>query len=368
MPLRYNVKSAATGAGKLTTLGNIVAEACCEGRNAFRTVPGTENFVSLALVAANGQIESPRLWRSGGRLIVEVRLPSGQPGLALICRFCATAHDIASLLRWLNRTHNHRRSGQLIAGMLLLLATCGWIFGGEDGAQRALGATPLPDDSAIVPEIMLHQVGARLLYPAEMPALFDILRVICHRAGLLRCPDLYYLPTAGMMNAYSLGGPRRSAITLTDGVLRAMNLNEIAGILAHEVAHIRNGDTCAMTWASMLQRAIALTSLASLAALQRHSDATVGPLAALLSYASAVSQLLYLALSRTREFDADATALELIDDPQALVSALNKLERHHNTAQNLPALSLLRNGVEFLRSHPATSERICHLRRLALSI
>jgi heat shock protein HtpX len=349
-------------------LGNMATEACGDGRNVFRTVPGASHIFTLALGPTDGHVESPRLSLSGGTLIVEMQLPSGQPGLALFCCIHTKAHAVADWQRWLNRAHNHRRSGRLIAGMILLLATCGWIVGGEDGAKRAVSVgAPLPHDLAIAPEIMLQQLGARLLHPSEAPVLFDVLRDICRRAGLLRCPELYYLPAAGAMNAYALGDPRRSAITLTDGLLRGMTLNEIAGILAHEVAHIRNSDASAMTWASMLNRAIALTSLASLATLQRQNGAPEMPLAALLSCASTIGQLLYLALSRIREFDADATALELIDDPQALVSALHKLERHHNAAQDLPAASL-QDGHEFLRTHPATHERVGHLRRLAFSI
>jgi heat shock protein HtpX len=354
------------GAGILRRFGNTAAERYYVPRNTFSTVPEVGHFVTLALVPANGQIESPRLLRSGGKLVVELQLPSGQPGLDLICRIGAGTDEIAELLRSLDRADSHRRSGRVIAGMLLLLATCGWICGGEDGANLAVRGAPLPDDSVITPEIMLQQFGARLLHPAEMPMLFDMLRAISARAGLPRCPDLYYLPAVGTMNAYALGGPRRSAITLTDGLLHGMTPNEIAGILAHEVAHIRNGDACAMTWATMLHRAIVLTSLASLAALQRGARSAHSPLAALLNCASAIGQLLCLALSRIREFDADATALGLIDDPQALVSALNKLERHHNPAQYSSA-AFVPSGAGFLRSHPTTSERVDHLLRLALA-
>lgn len=295
-------------------LGNTAAETCSYGRNGRWTVPDAPHFIAVA------------------------------------------------------HTLNHRRSECVIAGMILLLAVCGWIVDGDDGAHRAVkNGTPLPDDLAVPPDVILRQLGARLLRPAEMPALFDMLRDICRRAGLLRLPDLYYLPVAGAMNAYALGGPRRSAITLTDGLLRGMTPDEIAGILAHEIAHICNGDACAMTWASTLQRAIALTALTSLAALQRCDGVTAAPLAALLSSASAIGQLLYLALSRIRELDADTTALEFIDDPQALVSALHKLERHHNAAHNMAALWSNDGPLELLRSHPATWRRVGNLRRLAFS-
>ena len=357
-------------------LGNAAAETYCYGGNVLGTLPDAAHSITLALVPATGhshssqllppQLLPPQVFRSGDTFVIEMQLPSGRPGLALCCRIRANARELADLQRGFNRDFNHRRSGRVIAGMILLLAVCGWITGGDDGAKQAVASgAPLPDNSAISPDVMLRQFGARQLHPAEMPLLFDMLRDICRRAGLSRLPDLYLLHSAGAMNAYALGGLSRSAITLTDGLLAGMTRNEIAGILAHEVAHIRNGDARAMTWANTLHRAIALTALTGLATLQRQAGMAASSLAALLSCASAIGQLLYLALSRIRELDADATALELIDDPQALVSALHKLERHHNAAHDLPALWSHDALLEFLRSHPATSERVGTLHRLA---
>jgi heat shock protein HtpX len=214
---------------------------------------------------------------------------------------------------------------------------------------------------------MQRWFGARLLRPAEMPALFDVLHDICRRARLHRPPDLYYLPAPHSMNAYALGGPEGSAITLTEGLLRGMTLGEIAGILAHEVAHIRNNDTWAMSWAAALQRAISLTSLIGLVSLQgpHGQTASARPLALLLTSAPAIGQLLCLALSRIRELDADAVALELIDDTQALIAALDKLEHHHTGSRVTPMAAYEEGPRRFLRSHPATSERVGTLLRLA---
>jgi heat shock protein HtpX len=353
----------------LLPLGIAAAEARYDGRNALGKLPDATRFITFALVPATGHIQSPRLWLSGDAVVIELELASGRPGLALCCRIRANAREIAELQHSFDRDVNHRRSGSVIAGMILLLAICGWIVGGDHGAKQAVArGAPLPDEAAIAPDVMLRQLGARPLYPTEMPLLFAMLRDICRRAGLSRLPDLYLLHSAGAMNAYALGGRDRSAITLTDGLLAGMTRNEIAGILAHEVAHIRNGDASAMTWAGTLHRAITLNALTSLAVLQGWDGRAARPLAALLSSASAIGQLLYLALSRIRELAADATALELIDDPQALVSALYKLERHHNAAHGLSAISARDGLLEFLRSHPATPERIGNLRRLAAAI
>lgn len=348
-------------------LGNSAAEA--GARDVCWTFPGGQDRITLAFVPVSDRATSfPQVLYLGATILIEIQLPSSRPGYALACRVQTNSRQVENLHRHLNRMMNHRRSGGVITGMILLLAICGWIIGGADGATRAVTVgAPLPEDWAILPEIMSRRFGARLLNCSEMPLVFAALRDICHRAGLFRLPDLYYVPIS-TMNAYALGGPRRSAITLTAGLLQGMTLNEVAAILAHEVAHIRNSDTRALTWADMLHRAIALTSLTSLAALQREHGSVSPPLAAFLRCASAIGQLLYLALSRIRELDADATALELIDNPQSLVSALQKLERHHSAAYDSKPIRMRDAMSEFMSSHPATWERVGILRWLAPSI
>jgi heat shock protein HtpX len=319
---------------------------------------------ALALQPGDSRVESPRISISGSSIVVELRLPNGGPETALRCCIQANARELARLQHHFHRAGNHRRTEWAISGMVLLLAVCGWIIGGADGARWAVtGGTPAPDGSPISPELMRRQFGARPLHPADVPALFEILRHICLRARLPRLPDLYYLAAPHSMNAYALGGPHGSAITLTEGLLRDLTLGEIAGILAHEVAHISNNDTWSMTWAVALHRAIALTSLIALSRQAEHGPAS--PLAMLLHRAPAIGELLCLALSRIRELDADATALELIDDPQALVAALHKLERHHTGLPVMAAVSPAESSERFLSSHPATAERVGLLLRLA---
>jgi heat shock protein HtpX len=311
----------------------------------------------------------PRFSYSGAMGIVETDLALRRSGMALRCRVHASTYDLSRLQRQLHRDCNERRSGRVMAGMVLLLALCGWISGGEEGVRRAVSeTTPSDDGTAISPEAMRRRFGARRLHPNEMPALFAILQDICRRANLARLPDIYFVAAPHSMNAYALGGPDGSAITLTEGLLRGMTLGEIAGILAHEVAHIRNNDGWAMRWAAALHRAIAQASQASLMSLRMQrgwSGTPDRPLAMLLGGASAIGQLLCLALSRIRELDADALALELIDDAQALVAALHKLERHHTGSAFMSASTQQDGFMGFLRSHPETSERVGHLLTLA---
>jgi heat shock protein HtpX len=122
-----------------------------------------------------------------------------------------------------------------------------------------------------------------------------------------------------------------------------------------------------MSWAAALHRAIEWTSLTGLVLLRaQHADMTSNrALAGLLSAAPSIAGLLRLALSRTRELDADATALELTGDWQALIAALDKLERHHAGFPVLSAAVREQDPMRFLRSHPATSERVGALLSLA---
>jgi heat shock protein HtpX len=337
--------------------------------NAVCSFPRGRAFVHLALIP----VSAPPAWPTVsffGPDGIEIEIGGNLPGVALRCRIQGDAREFQQLRRRLNRALNHQRSGQVVAGMALLLALCGWIVGGDDGALAALlSAMPQASDSETVsPDMIRRQFGARLLYPADMPVLFEILSGVCRRAGLSRMPDLYYLPSPGNMNAYAVGTSDRSAIILADGLLRGMTRAEVAGILAHEIAHIRSDDGWIMTWAAAMCRAMTKLSLIggfSAALHNGRKPMDTPPLAALLSAAPAVGQLLWLGLSRIRESDADVVALELVDDPQALIVALGKLERHHTGVYPEPQPAVQAELLRYLRSHPATWERVGVLMKLA---
>ena len=344
-------------------LGNTCAAPWREARIGPSTY-ATRLSIDVVPSHASRITEMPRFLFAGTRGILEADLPTGWTGLILRCRIHGSAHDLSDLQRHLNRAINERRSGRVMAGMVLLLALCAWISGGEEAVRRAvLESAPGDDVTVILPEVVQRRFGARQLYRHEMPALFGLLDDICRRANLQRSPDIY-IAASTSMNAYALGGPDRSAITVTEGLLRGMTRGEIAGILAHEVAHICNNDGWAMRWAAALHRVIALTSLSGLTSLE--GNWVPGrPLAVLLRSASTISHLLCLALSRARELDADAFALELVDDPRALVAALDKLERHHTNSPFAFAVAPSGSLVGYLRSHPATAERVSIIMSLA---
>lgn len=278
--------------------------------------------ISFDLVAAAHPVDALRFSRSRTALSAELILPTQRPGILLRCRLDSAAPDLTRLRRQLHRSGNHERSAWVIAGMVLLLAACGWVVGGSEGARWAVtGAVPPPGASGVSRELMQRWFGARRLRPADMPAVFNILADICQRAGLRHLPEVYWLAGPTSMNAYALGDSGGSAITLTEGLLRGMSLDEIAGILAHEVAHISNNDAWTMAWAAALHRAIALTSLIGLAPALPYARSVGGPFTNLLASAPIISELLCRALSRIRELDADAAALELTDNSHAFLAA-----------------------------------------------
>jgi heat shock protein HtpX len=333
-------------------------------RIAQYAIPDSGCHFSFAMVPAAPHVEPLRVSRSDHIITVELLLATDWPGCALYCRIDGSLQDVADLRQHIHRDRNHRHSAWVIAAMVLLLALCGFIAGGADGAQRALAEAMRPPDKSAAPhQDLFRQRGARLLHPSDMPDLFRVLAELCRRAQLSRLPDLYYVAAPAQMNAYACGGPDNAAIIVTEGLLRNMSLDEIAGILAHEIAHVRNHDAWAMDWAAALNRAIAWVSLAGLA--NWHPCPATRPLVSLLNAAPAIGRLLFLALSRIRELDADATALELTGDTRAMVGALAKLEQHHTGSAMFMTAAFDQSPMRFLRSHPETSERVGTLLDLA---
>jgi heat shock protein HtpX len=350
---------------------NFGSEGLWRSRIEPHAIPGASFPISFAMVPATPHMEPVRVSRSSDIISIELHLTTAWPGWALYCRIDGNPQEPSGLRRQIHcqihRDLNHRHSAWVIAAMMMLLALCGFIDGGAEGAQRAVAeGMPRPGAAAVPREAWLRAFGARRLRPAEMPELFRVLAEVCRRAQLSRSPDLYYVAAPAQMNAYAYGSPDSSAIIVTEGLLRNMSLGEIAGILAHEVAHIRNQDAWAMDWAAALNRAIERVAPAALAALRTRAERAPGrPLASLLRAAPAIGRLLLLALSRIRELDADATALELTGDMHAMVGALAKLERHHSGSA-MPAARAFDDGpTRFLRSHPETSERVGRLLSLA---
>ena len=239
--------------------------------------------------------------------------------------------------------------------MMGLLALCEYLAGQSHPAQASTEPLYCP------PGVALRLLGAKPLAPAEAPGLYALLLKICARAGMQRTPEVFLLP-APDMNAFALGAPDNACITVTRGLLQGLSRAEVAGILAHEVAHIVNRDSGTMNWAAAIQRKIAslaLNGVAMVASVPGRFG--VDARSMVLASTPAIARLLFLAFSRVRELDADALALELIDDPGALAAALCKLERFHTGLSPLGAYVRRDSLSRSVQSHPDTLERIARL-------
>ncbi len=271
------------------------------------------------------------------------------------------------------KLRNLIHTAALFAGMLGLLALLGWVVAGPSGLAGlvAAGLVLLTAGMRVSPALILRLYGARPLAVEEAPGLYGILAELSRRAGLERAPRLFYIPTP-MINAFTVGSREEAAVTVTAGLLENLNRRELVGVLAHEIAHVRHNDLRVLGLADLVSRATVFFSwmgqfllLVNLP-LWMAAGYNVPWLAVLLLiFAPTLTALLQLALSRSREFDADLGAVELTGDPRGLASALYKLETFQ--ANLLERILLPGRRVpepSLLRTHPATEERIRRLLEL----
>ncbi|WP_296703716.1 zinc metalloprotease HtpX [Thiocapsa sp. UBA6158] len=275
-----------------------------------------------------------------------------------------------------HKLRNNLQSLGLLALLALLLGSLAWVIGGEPllwgtllGVLILAAANP-----AIPPRLLMSLYRARPVRPGEAPGLYRLLDALSQRAGLARVPQLHYLPSA-TVNAFATGRRDDAAILVSDGLLRRLDRRELAAVLAHEVAHIAHDDIRVMALADLVSRITAALSLAGQLLLLLVLPALVlgidglpwFPILILLA-APTLSALVQLALSRSREYEADRGAVELSGDPVALASALVKLEQTGRASWEqllLPGRRLPEPSL--LRTHPPTAERVERLRDLASS-
>ena len=273
-----------------------------------------------------------------------------------------------------NRAINTLHTWLLGAGSLLLLAVTAWAFGGAAGILYAVvfGAVSMLVVRRISPQMVLTMYKAKRVGEAEFPTGVRIVEELARRAALPAVPALYVIPSK-MMNAFAVGRRDDAAIAVTDALARQLSARELAGVLAHEISHIAHEDVKVMALADMVSRFTSLMSTVGLLSLVLNLLGFAGGYAAqvpwlavlVLLAAPTVGGLLQMALSRTREFDADLGAAMLTGDPDGLASALTRLEK----AQGRIWESMMLPGgripdPSILRTHPLTAERVARLMAL----
>ena len=287
----------------------------------------------------------------------------------MISRDLRHAQDVGARHRWLNRL----QTALLVLTLPGIAAVAGSLLLGDGGLWLALAAAgfTLLLEPAAASGLTLRLYGARPLYPDEAPDLWAVLRELAARAGLPAVPVPHYVPS-GVVNAFATGSKHHAAIALTDGLLRSLTPRELTGVLGHEIAHIANEDLRVMGLADSISRLTHLLALLgqlaivlSLPALLLGVAEVNWPALLLLAVAPQLALLAQLGLSRVREFDADRLAADLTGDPHGLASALAKIERVSRSwrAWLLPGWG--NPEPSWLRTHPATAERIERLLELA---
>ncbi len=274
-----------------------------------------------------------------------------------------------------NKRSNWFHTVLLILSMAALLGILGY---GAFGRWGFYGAIALVVFGLLFNErasaaMVLKMYKAQAIRTEQAPQLIQIFDQLCERADLEVRPRLYYVPSR-MPNAFAVGTGKDVAVAITDGLLRMLNPRELAGVLAHEIAHVMHRDIRVMAMADTIARATsALSRFGMIILLVSISSALLGPmplrwvLVGLLMFAApTLTVLMQLALSRTREFSADQGAAELTGDPLGLASALAKIERPNPVGfwKRVIRPGAHRKEPAMLRTHPPTAERIERLREL----
>lgn len=270
----------------------------------------------------------------------------------------------------------------LLAGLTALFIAIGGAIGGEAGALIALlvagGMNLLAWWNS--DKVVLRMTGARPIGPADAPRLYALTEQLARRAGL-PMPALYVIDEE-QPNAFATGrDPANAAVAVNAGLLRHLSEEEVAGVIAHELAHIKNRDTLIMTVTATIAGAISM--LAQFGFLFRGGDSRNNPFGAvglilMLILAPLAAMLVQMAISRSREYEADRVGAEICGNPRWLASALvnlqnsaRRIENRHAEANPALAHMFIINPLSGARmdnlfsTHPKTENRVAALEELA---
>ena len=273
---------------------------------------------------------------------------------------------------------NLMKTAVLMAAITALFMTIGAMVGGRSGMMLALlVALGMNFFSYWFSDtLVLKMYKAREVDETSAPQFYSMVRELAQRAEL-PMPRVYLIDEDAP-NAFATGrNPEHAAVAATAGILRVLSERELRGVMAHELAHVKHRDILISTVSATMAGAISM--LANFAMFfggrdseGRNSNPLVGILVAIL--APIAASVIQMAISRAREFEADRGGAEISGDPQALASALTKIqqfarqipmapaERHPETAQMMIMNPLSGSGLKNLFStHPPTEERVARL-------
>jgi heat shock protein HtpX len=273
---------------------------------------------------------------------------------------------------------NTMRTGLLLAAMTGLFLAVGYLLGGQSGMVIAFAVAAGMNFFAYwnSDKMVLRMHGARQIDRATAPEFYDLVAELAQRANL-PMPKVYLMDNP-QPNAFATGrNPDNAAVAATTGLLQMLSREEIAGVMAHELAHVKNRDTLLMTMTATIAGAISmLANFAMFSGGGRSRDNPLGAFGAiaLMIMAPLAAMLVQMAISRTREYGADRGGAEISGNPAALASALAKMS---NAAHRVPNYAAEANPAtahlfiinplsgqrmdNLFSTHPATENRIAAL-------
>lgn len=279
------------------------------------------------------------------------------------------------------------RTTFLLVALTLLLMLIGQYFGGPNGMTIALGLAVVMNAFAYFfsDKIALMSSGAKPVTREQLPRLYAVMERLAAKANL-PVPKLYVVPEPAP-NAFATGrNPRHASVAVTQGLLELMSDDELEGVIAHELSHVRNYDILISSIAATIAGAVFhLSTMGRWAMIfggygGDRDERDGGGIAAILMLilAPIAAMLLQLGLSRQREYSADATGARMVGNPYGLISALEKLGAYNKripttaitpTTSSLCIVRPLFGGgsmATLLSTHPALPDRIARLREMTM--
>jgi heat shock protein HtpX len=279
---------------------------------------------------------------------------------------------------------NVMRTGFLLAALTGLFLAVGYLLGGNSGMLIALAFSIATNLFAYWngDKMVLSMHGAEQVTPEEAPELYALVDGLAQRAAL-PMPKLYLISNP-QPNAFATGrDPAHAAVAVTTGLLEHLSRDELAGVIAHELSHVKNRDTLIMTITATLAGAISMLANFAFFFGGRDRNSPLGPIGsiAMLVLAPLAAMLVQMAVSRTREYAADRLGAAISGKPLSLASALRRIasaarQIPNDTAEANPATAhlfivnpLSGSGFDNLFStHPNPENRIAALEQMALEM
>jgi len=277
---------------------------------------------------------------------------------------------------------NTLRTGMLMAALTGLFLAVGALIGGTSGMMIAFAFALATNLFAYwnSDKVLLSMYGAQPVDETSAPDLYRLVARLAQQAGL-PMPKVYITENP-QPNAFATGrSPEHAAVCVTSGLLQQVSQEELAGVLAHELGHVKHRDTLTMTIVAVMAGAISmLANMAFFMGGDRDRNNPMGIVGVILVtlLAPIMAMLVQAAISRSREFEADRAGAEITGRPLWLASALGQIERAAERTENYPAdanpatahmfiINPLHGGglTSLFASHPPTEERIARLRAMA---